>query len=124
MNADERFDRVDQRMDTLEGSLRTVAGEVGEMRGEVHSLRVLTEANTSQMQQLAEVQHHHGMVLAQHSAQLERITVDLAALRDVPAIVRQISADLAALTPIADFATRAADDHERPISALERRGPS
>jgi len=79
---DERFGKVDERFGTLET--------------EVQKLRVLEEANATQIKQIAEVQGHHGQKLQQLIEAVEP-------LKGLP-----------------DFVARIADDHEHRITALEK----
>ena len=62
------------------------------------------EENTRQITLIAEVQGHHGTILEQHSRQLDRIVKDIEPLKVLPELLRTVI-----------------QDHERRITALERR---
>ncbi|MDE3154863.1 MAG: hypothetical protein KGN76_07150, partial [Acidobacteriota bacterium] len=82
------------------GALRGLPDEVGRLRRDVETIRVLDEARDEKIRLIAEVQAHHGK-------QLEHITKELEPLRE-----------------IRDFIHTVAGDHERRITALERRTTS
>ena len=82
----------------LRGDVGELRGEVGGLRGEVHGLRVLEEDNSRRITVLAEVQTDHG-------ARLERIEKAVEPIREIRDFIRLVAAD-----------------HERRITALERRG--
>ncbi|HVC20481.1 MAG TPA: hypothetical protein VNE16_10410, partial [Vicinamibacterales bacterium] len=81
----------------LRGEVGGLRGEVSELRNEVNTLRVLGEARDEKIQLIAEVQSHHGKEL------------------------EQIKKNLEPLGEIRDFIRTVADDHERRITALEKR---
>jgi hypothetical protein len=63
---------------------------------------VLGEQNTTDIKRIAEVQAHHGDVLAQHGAALQRLEEAIEPLKVLPAALQKIL-----------------PDHERRITALE-----
>jgi uncharacterized coiled-coil protein SlyX len=114
---EQRLDKVEARLGSVEKSVKELRDEVGELRGEVevlhgqvgglagevYKLRVLAEANESQVRLVAEVQAEHG---------------------------RKLEALAKAVEPIARidaFIASVAGDHEVRIKALEKHtgtGPS
>jgi hypothetical protein len=87
---DQGFVHVDQRFDSL-----TV---------DVQKLRVLGEENVTQIKQIAELQVHHGSVLAEHGVVMKRLEEAIEPLKVLPVAVQSVITD-----------------HERRITALERR---
>src|SRR5687767_9008331 len=67
----ERLDGVERRLTSVETGLSNLRGEVGELRGEVQKLRILGEKNTTDIQQIAEVQVQHGNRLDEIAKALE-----------------------------------------------------
>ena len=89
---DERFAQVDQRFDEVDRQFDA-------MTADVQKLRVLGEENSTQIKQIAEVQTHHGSVLAEHGGVLKRLE--------------------GAIEPLSAAVQSVVRDHERRISALE-----
>ena len=84
--------------------LDRIDGRLGTLEQDVQKLRVLGEENTRQITLIAEVQAHHGTILEQHSRQLDHIVKDIEPLKVLPELLRTVI-----------------QDHERRITALERR---
>ena len=113
-DVEERLEGVERRLNSVDGAIRELRDEVGGLRdevgrlrelpdelaglrGEVHGLRLVVETHGSEIARLGEVLGHHG-------EQLE-----------------QISAALAPLRNIEQFISLVAHDHEKRITALEKR---
>jgi archaellum component FlaC len=99
-----RLDAVETRLDAVEtrpGAVETRLGAVDERLGtldkDVQKLRVLGEENARQIRLVAEVQVQHGDLLQQ-------IVKDIEPLKAIPDLLKHV-----------------VDDHERRITALERR---
>ena len=93
---DERFAQVDQRFAQVDQRFEQVDQRFGTLETEVQKLRVLAEANETQIKQIAEVQVHHGKQL------------------------QQLVDGLEPLKGLRDFVERIAHDHEHRITDLEK----
>jgi uncharacterized coiled-coil DUF342 family protein len=89
------------------GELRAEVGElrkeVGGLREQVHLLAIRTDDNSAQIRLIAEVQVHHGQAIEEIRADLKVIHRDMAPLRDVYNLMRQVAAN-----------------HEQRIESLEK----
>jgi chromosome segregation ATPase len=93
---DQRFAQVDQRFEQVDQRFEQVDQRFGTLETEVQKLRVLAEANETQIKQIAEVQVHHGKQL------------------------QQLVDGLEPLKGLRDFVERIAHDHEHRITDLEK----
>jgi chromosome segregation ATPase len=100
---DQRFAQVDQRFAQVDQRFAQVDQRFGSLEDEVQKLRILGEQNTTDIKRIAEVQAHHGEVLAQHGAALQRLEEAIKPLSVLPAALQKIL-----------------PDHERRIAALEQ----
>jgi polyhydroxyalkanoate synthesis regulator phasin len=121
LNAGDRLEKVEQRLGTVEDGLGTLAGRVDvltervdvltdrvdtlvgrvdSLGEDVQKLRILEEENARQIKLIAEVQVQHGGVL------------------------QQMARDIEPLKAIPDLLKHVVHDHERRITALERRAGS
>jgi chromosome segregation ATPase len=98
----EQFTQVDQRFAQVDGRLAQIDERFDALTARVQRLQVLGEENAAQIKIIAEVQAHHGSVLEQHGAALQRIEEAVEPLKG-------LSAALQSILP----------DHERRIRALE-----
>jgi DNA repair exonuclease SbcCD ATPase subunit len=103
---DQRFAQVDQRFEQVDQRFEQVDQRFGSLEAEVRKLRVLGEQNATDIKRIAEVQTHHGEVLAEHGAALQRIEKALEPLTVLPAVIHKVL-----------------PDHERRITALEQARP-
>ena len=108
---DERFNQIDERFNQVDDRFATTDKKIDSLASDVGKLRVLEEANSQNIRLIAEVQAHHGTVL-------EQIVKDIEPLKHQAAVMERLAQDVA---PLKDFVTRAVDEHERRITALERR---
>jgi polyhydroxyalkanoate synthesis regulator phasin len=85
----------------LRSDVTGLTGRVGKLEDEVQKLRVVGEDNAQHIKLVAEVQSHHGSVLEQHSHLLNKLVNDV--------------------EPLTAFMRTVVQDHERRITALEKR---
>src|SRR5262245_17978194 len=99
---EERFEQVDQRFEEVDQRFAQVDKRFDSLEADVQKLRVLGEQNTTDIRRIAEVQVHHGEVLAEHGAALQRIEKALEPLKVLPTVIQNVL-----------------PHHERRITALE-----
>ena len=101
---EEGLTAVETRLGSVETAVQDLRGDLGKLRGEVGKLRVLGEENAGRITVIAEVQSHHGKLLAQHGAKLDEIADALRPLASIDAFIKLV-----------------AHDHELRLTDLEKR---
>jgi uncharacterized protein YoxC len=91
-------------VDGLRTDVKGLSGRVATLETETRKLQILGEENNSQIKVIAEVQSHHGTILEDHSRLLNQLVQDIEPLKVLP-----------------DFLRAVIHDHERRITALEKR---
>jgi archaellum component FlaC len=94
---DERFNQVDERFNQVDERFEAMDERIDSLASDVHKLRVLEEVNSGQIKVIAEVQSRHG-------EKLDELVKAVEPLHD-----------------LRDFVKRVAGDHERRITALEKK---
>jgi hypothetical protein len=96
-DVDERLDTVEQRVkeigERMDERFAQVDQRFGSLEAEVQKLRVLEEQNSTEIKRIAEVQGHHGDVLAQHGAALQRLEDAIRPLTVLPAALQHLLPD-------------------------------